>query len=66
MKGCFVVWLVIVSTGLLAARGFAESAKCVVVKKEGSVLVMDCGERGESFQQGANVKIKTDRDKKDR
>ena len=52
--------------GLATGPLFAESAKCVVVKKEGSVLTMDCGARGESFAQGTNVKIKTDREKKDR
>lgn len=52
--------------GLIARPLAAESAKCVVVKKEGRVLTMDCGERGEGFAQGTSVKIKTDRPKQDR
>jgi hypothetical protein len=42
---------------------FAASAKCVVVKKQGNVLIMDCGDQSKGFQEKSKVKIKTDREK---
>lgn len=41
---------------------FGASARCEVVKKEGSVLIMDCGEQAKGFNEKSQVKIKTDRD----
>lgn len=38
------------------------SARCEVVKKEGSVLIMDCGDQAKGFNEKSQVKIKTDRD----
>lgn len=49
--------------GLLVARdtSLAASAKCVVVKKDGNVLVIDCGKNVDGFEKNTKVKIKTDR-----
>ena len=40
----------------------AASARCEVVKKQGNVLIMDCGDRADGFTEKSRVKIKTDRD----
>lgn len=55
--------LLILLMGLLVARdtSLAASAKCVVVKKDGNVLVIDCGKNVDGFEKNTKVKIKTDR-----
>ena len=57
----------ILLVGLLAmalpSTGLAASARCVVVKAEGTILTLDCGKRAGGFPSGSKVKIKTDRDK---
>lgn len=63
MKKIYLIACVILLFGFgYQETGNAASAKCVVVNKSGTVLVMDCGDRGESIPNGANVKVKTDRD----
>ncbi len=57
---CIGIALCLLVTNQLA---FAASAKCVVVKKEGNVLIMDCGDQSKGFQEKSKVKIKTDREK---
>lgn len=48
---------------LLSTAAFSASARCEVVRKEGNVLIMDCGDQAEGFKEKSQVKIKTDRDK---
>jgi len=50
---------------LSSTAAFSASARCEVVKKQGNVLIMDCGERAEGFNEKSQVKIKTDRDRRD-
>lgn len=47
---------------LYGSEVVAASARCEVVRKEGNVLIMDCGERADGFTEKSRVKIKTDRD----
>lgn len=49
---------------LLPGVSLAASAKCEVVKKEGTILVMDCGKGADGFKENTKVKIKTDRGKR--
>ncbi len=51
---------------LVAGAGFSygASAKCEVVKKDGNLLIMDCGKQAKGFQEKSKVKIKTDRGKR--
>lgn len=60
-------YLIIMLTcwGLLfsSTAAFSASARCQVVKKEGNVLIMDCGDRAQGFKEKSQVKIKTDRGK---
>jgi hypothetical protein len=62
MKYMMCIGVVLCLT-MLNNMAFAASAKCVVVKKEGSVLIMDCGDQSKGFQEKSKVKIKTDREK---
>ena len=55
---CSCILIVMFSS---AAMSFGASARCEVVKKEGSVLIMDCGEQAKGFNEKSQVKIKTDR-----
>ncbi len=48
----------------LAAMSYGASARCEVVKRQGNILIMDCGKRSEGFDEKSRVKIKTDRDKR--
>lgn len=58
--------VVLVGCWMLGLAGFSygASARCEVVKKDGNILVMDCGKQSEGFKEKSRVKIKTDRDKK--
>jgi len=49
-------------TTIAPVNGLGASARCVVVEKKGTVLVMDCGDRAAGFPKKGRVKIKTDRD----
>jgi len=50
---------------LSSTAAFSASARCEVVKKQGNVLIMDCGDRAEGFKEKSQVKIKTDRGRRD-
>jgi hypothetical protein len=56
---CFSLFVVMFLSSTMA---YGASARCEVVKKEGSVLIMDCGEQAKGFNEKSQVKIKTDRD----
>lgn len=63
MKGTVIAVLMIVATLTInSVNSFGASAKCVVVEKKGTILVMDCGDRSKGFSEKGRVKIKTDRD----
>lgn len=57
---CIIVgcWLLMTS-----AAAFPATARCKVIRKQGNVLVMDCGSQAAGFKEKSKVKIKTDRDK---
>lgn len=57
---------IIIGLGLLLSSTsvLAAAARCEVVRKQGNVLIMDCGDQAKGFQEKSQVKIKTDRAKK--
>lgn len=59
MKRAICVVCILVITLLNASSVFAASAKCTVVKAEGSTLVVDCGQRTKKFPEGTKIKIKS-------
>lgn len=59
---CFCLCIAILLPPLITQ---AASARCEVVGKKGSVLIMDCGEQAKGFSEKSQVKIKTDRGKRD-
>ncbi|WP_136796642.1 MULTISPECIES: hypothetical protein [Desulfosediminicola] len=63
MKGAAVISALMAVFVLGAENSVGATAKCVVVEKKGTVLVMDCGARSQGFPEKGRVKIKTDRDK---
>lgn len=64
MKSVAMLALVLFAVAAFApGNGFGASARCVVVEKKGTVLVMDCGDRAAGFPKKGRVKIKTDRDR---
>lgn len=55
-----VVLLIVMVMLLLSFKsGVAASARCVVIKKAGSTLLLECGERGKTFAEGMEVKMKS-------
>lgn len=64
MKSVVMFALVLLAAAVFAPNnGFCASARCVVVEKKGTLLVMDCGDRAAGFPKKSRVKIKTDRDR---
>lgn len=57
----FILVLLLLSPSVSSAA----SAKCEVIKKQGNVLVMDCGQQADGFNEKSQVKIKTDRGQRD-
>ena len=56
-----IVLVLLMHILIAPAYAYAASARCEVVKKEGNVLIMDCGEQARGFSEKSKVKIKTDR-----
>lgn len=61
MKRAICVACILVITVMIGAPAFAASAKCTVVKTEGTHLVVDCGKKSENFPKGTKIKIKSAR-----
>ena len=59
MKRAICVVCILVITHLNATSLFAASAKCTVVKTEGTHLVVDCGQKTKKFPEGTKIKIKS-------
>ena len=59
MKRAICVACILVITVLNGSPVFAASAKCKVVKTEGTQLVIDCGQKTKNFQEGTKIKIKS-------
>ncbi|SDP18454.1 hypothetical protein [Desulforhopalus singaporensis] len=49
---------------LLSSSCYAASARCVVVTRAKTKMVIECGKNVNGFQEGQKIKIKTDRGKK--
>lgn len=59
MKRAICIACMVIVTGWSASSVLAASAKCTVVKAEGSQLVIDCGQKAAKFQEGTKIKIKS-------
>lgn len=61
MKRVISAACILVLTAWTASSVFAASAKCTIVKVEGTQMVLDCGEKTKKFNEGVKIKIKSEK-----
>jgi hypothetical protein len=61
MKGAMVLLAILIVTGFCVERALAASGKCVVVKVDGTRMVIECNKQTKGFAKGNQIKIKSDK-----